>query len=397
MNIYTRSRSPRRWATFIVALIFVFELPTPAFASTEPCATPKPLADGWNVVTPQAAGFDASMLCALLTEIAIGDANIHSIVIERRGQLLADLYRIGRDISINSMYGLWRPFAPKVAFDPTMLHDTRSVSKSVVSLLLGIAIEQGKIKALSTPVLDFYPEFAHLRTPERSAITLAHLLTMTSGLQWDEGSLPSDETQLFWKRSLVEFVMSRPIANPPGERFHYNSGGTAVLADILVRVTGTTLKTLAQTQLFEPLGITNWEWVTDFHHRELAFTGLRLRPRDMAKLGRLLLNYGQWQGKQIVPSQWIAASMRAHVATEWPRQAGAAYPSHYGYQWWVGTVDWRGKPIAWAAAFGNGGQRIFVLPELDITVVVTAGDYGSAPIAMQLNQWLTRIVAAVRE
>ena len=292
---------------------------------------------------------------------------------------------------------MWRPFASNVAFGPTTLHDARSVSKSVVSLLIGIALEQGTIKSVATPVLDFYPELGGLRTPERNAITLEHLLTMTSGLKWDEGSLPNDETRLFWKKSSAEFVLDRPLTDTPGQRFRYNSGGTALLADILVRVSGLSLTTLVRTQLFEPLGITDWEWVTDFQGRELAFTGLRIRPRDMTKLGRLALNRGHWQGTQIVPASWIAASTRGQISTGFPSRLGAAGPTHYGYQWRVGSVDWKGKPIAWAAAFGNGGQRIFIVPELDMTLVVTAGDYESEAIAVYVNQLMARVVATVRE
>jgi CubicO group peptidase (beta-lactamase class C family) len=389
------------WSAFLsVALSFFAAFSPLSFAADAPCAPPQPSADGWAVATPQASGFDASALCALLADVATGKENVHSVVVERRGRLVAELYRTGLDIPITSFYGLWRPFASDIAFGPTTLHDARSVSKSVVSLLIGIALErgtQGKIKNLTTPVLDFFPELARLRTPERAAITLEHALTMTSGLQWDEAALPNDETRLFWKKSIAEFVLDRPLVDAPGQRFHYNSGGTALLADILVRATGMPLKTLARTQLFEPLGITDWDWVTDFHGRELAFTGLRLRPRDMTKLGRLLLNRGQWQGRQIVSAQWIVASTRPNVAAGFPPRTGTANPSHYGYQWRVGSVDWKGRPLAWAAAFGNGGQRIFVVPELDLTLVVTAGDYGSASIVTYTNQLLARVVATVRD
>lgn len=391
-----RQRSSIQLTFLSLVLAATLGMSQMSLASDAPCATPKLLADGLQVSTAQAAGFDATSLCAQLTGAAVGTQNVHSVIVERSGKLLAEMYRTGPDISIRSMYGLWRPFPSNVAFGSASLHDARSISKSVVGLLIGIALEQGKIKTLATPVLDFYPELFRLRTAERNAITIEHLLTMTSGMQWDEASLPNDETRLFWKRSLAEFVLDRPLVDTPGQRFRYNSGGTAVLADILVRTTGASLKTLARTQLFEPLGITDWEWVADFQNRELAFTGLRMRPRDMVKLGRMALNRGQWQGRQIVPAQWIAASTRGQISTGFPSRLGPAGPTHYGYQWRVGSVDWKGKPMAWAAAFGNGGQRIFMVPELDLIIVVTAGDYESEAIAVHVNQLFARVVAAVR-
>lgn len=379
-----------------ISLCFGLIATAPTRAS-ECCAPPKQLADGWEVAAPQAAGFDTAALGALMNGVATGPDNIHSVLIERRGKLVAELYRKGPDLPINVMFGVWRPFAADVDFGPTTLHDTRSISKSVVSLLVGIAVQQGKIKSAATPVLDFYPEFAALRTPERSAITLEHLLTMTSGLEWDEAGLPNDETKLFWKSSPYEFVLSRPIASTPGKTFHYNSGGTAVLADVLVRSSGKSLTELVRTQLFEPLGITDWQWVADLHGRELAFTGLRMRPRDMLKLGRLVLDKGQWRGRQIVPAEWIAASTRPHIATGFRSPPDSSNPLQYGYQWWAGRTDWKGKQLAWSAGFGNGGQRIFTVPELDMTVVMTSGDYGSAQITQTVNRLFARVVATVRD
>ena len=163
-----------------------------------------------------------------------------------------------------------------------------------------------------------------------------------------------------------------------------------MLADILTRVTGTPLRDFARTALFEPLGITDWEWVADLHGRPMAFTGLRLRPRDMAKLGRLVLNHGQWRGRQLVPADWIAASLQPRISTGF----GGL---QYGYLWWTGTVAWKGQQLPWSAAFGNGGQRIFILPALDLTVVITSGAYGDGRAASRVNAYFRDIVAAVHD
>jgi CubicO group peptidase (beta-lactamase class C family) len=314
-----------------------------------------------------------------------GETNIHSVIIERHGHLVAEVYRRGKD---KSVYAL---FARDQDFGPTVLHDTRSVGKTVVSLLMGIAKQQGNIGELSTPALQFFPENGDLSTPQWAAITLVDFLSMSSGLEWSEGgSGRDDEHRLFWKWSPDRYVFSRPIAAPPGSHWNYNSGGVVVLADILTRATRMSLKDFVRTSLFEPLGIHDWEWTADLHGRPMAFTGLRMRPRDMAKLGRLVLDHGQWQGRQIVPADWIAASLQPRIDT------GIA-DFQYGYLWWLGPVDWHGKKLRWAAAFGNGGQRVIVVPELDLTVVITAGAYGDPQAAPRVHAFFKDIISTVNK
>lgn len=273
-------------------------------------AVPASLGDGWGRADPAVAGFDAAGLHSLLATMMNGETNLHSVIIERHGHLVAEVYRRGQDRSVYALFARQREFAP------TVLRDTRSVGESVVSLLLGIAIKQGKVGALSTPAIQFFPEDGDLATPGCQAITLADFLTMSSGLEWREGgSGRDDEHRLFWKWSPTRYVFSRAIADPPGSRWNYNSGGVAVLADLLARATHLSLKDFVREALFEPLGIHDWEWTADLHGRPMAFTGLRMRPRDMAKLGRLILNHGQWRGRQIVPEEWIATSLQPRIST----------------------------------------------------------------------------------
>ncbi len=346
-------------------------------------AVPKSLGDGWETEDLRTSGFDAPRLRRLLAGMMSGQTNLHGIIIERRGHLVAELYRRGKDSSVYFPIALNRDFGPDVR------HDTRSIGKSVIGLLFGIVQGQGKIGDLATPALDFYPENAELATAGRQAITLEHLLTMSSGLEWSEGGSGTDhEHRLYWKWSPYRYVFDRAVVAPPGSKFNYNSGGTAVLADILTRVTKTPLKELVRRQLFGPLGITDWEWVADLHGRPMAFVGLRLRPRDLAKLGRLIVNHGRWRDRQIVPEAWIEASFQPRIGT------GIA-DFQYGYQWWLGSIELHGRKIAWGAAFGNGGQRLFVVPELDLVVVVTAGAYGDPQIARQVDGFFKEIVATL--
>lgn len=371
-----------RGVAFLAGLTWPMAGQTPAVAFAQPAL----IADGWARATPASAGFDTVRLHALLERMVHQDPSLHSLIIERHGRLVAELYQRGKDESP------YIPFAYRRSFGPTVLHDTRSVGKSVVSLLVGIAQAQGKLGDLATPVLTYFPECADLATPERNGITLEHLLTMSSGLAWDEGSgFPDDENRLVWKGSPYRFVLSRPMRSTPGSTFSYHSGGTALLAEVLARSTGMTFKAFARQQLFEPLGITHWEWTGDLHGRTRVYDGLRLRPRDMAKLGRLVLDHGQWQGRALVPAEWIAASLRPRILTGFDGV-------HYGYQWWTGSVDWQGQSLRWGAAFGHGNQRVYVVHELDLTVVVTAGAYGEnlKTAARRVHGFFQDIIATVQ-
>jgi CubicO group peptidase (beta-lactamase class C family) len=361
------------------------------------CRTPQADFD-WPVSTPAASGFDATALCQALEQAAQSPANIHAVLVERHAKLVGELYRTGPDLPISFMYGLWHPFAADTAFDARTPHDVRSASKSIVGLLYGIALQQGKAPALETPVLNHYPALTGIDRSSHEAIQMRDLLTMSSGLDWQEwgrGTLDSDETALYWKSSLVQHLFDRKQAHPPGNTFNYNGGGTSALADVLVTQSGQSLITLARAQLFEPLGIRQWEWVTDLHDRPLAFSGLRMRPRDMLKIGRLINNKGQWHGRQIVPAAWVDESTRTQIDTHIDMLALSGEPVGYGYQWWTGQLRWKDKVLNWASAMGNGGQRIFVVPELDLSIVMTAGDYGTRPIHDIENMLISAIVDAV--
>jgi CubicO group peptidase (beta-lactamase class C family) len=345
----------------------------------------------------QAPGFDAPALSTVLNNAQNGDANIHSLVIERRGRMIAEIYRPGSDKTMMKRYGMGNPFASDIAFDADTLHDVRSVSKSVTALLFGLVKYEKILPPPETSVLSVYPDLADLATEARGRITFAHLLTMTSGLNWREwgrGFLTSDETSLLWKDDPVRFMLDRDQAAEPGAKFNYGGGHTAVLADTLVKKTGRPLAELARTELFEPLGITRWEWATDSKDRPLAHAGLRLTPRDMAKIGRLVLNKGLWNGKRVLSQSWIESSTRAHITTGIDIFSASGQTLDYGYQWWVGKTVLPNRSITWSAAVGNGGQRIYVVPELDMVVVTTAGDYGSLPIHKTIAQIFDAIVAA---
>jgi len=332
------------------------------------------------------AGFDAVHLCGVLKGFLTGAVNFHGLVIERHGVVVAQAYRRGKDESIYSL------MSRQTDFDASRRHDLRSISKSVTSLLWGIAQGRNQTPSLDTPVLPLFPELGTLQSQGRQSITIAHLLGMSSGLAWNEPNrynAGNDEGGLYWRSSQQRYLFDRPMLAQPGERFNYNGGGTAILARILADQTGMPLPEYARKNLFGPLGIDDWEWMNDLRGRPLAFSGLRMRPVDVARIGRMILRRGQWEGRQIVPAAWIDESLRPRLAT--------GDGLRYGYQWWSGSVEAAGRRYEWHAGFGNGGQRLYMVPALDLVVVMTAGDYNSPLIGPACGRLLKNIVETAAE
>ena len=299
-------------------------------------------------------------------ERAAGEADLHSVLVWRSGSMLIEHYRRSKDKPI----GDW--FAREVTFGPDVLHDMRSISKSVVALLVGQAVGRGEIDT-AAPVLDFYPALSDLRRDGREAIRISHLLDMASGLAWDEataayGTSENDETRLWWDPSPARYVLDRPLVAEPGTLWNYNGGHTRLLAEILEQRSGRSLLDLVRTDLFEPLGITRWEWRGGSPRRPLADGGLRLTPPDLLRLGQLVLAGGAWQAREVVPAVWVAASLQPSITI-------GKGPFRYGRHWWDGLLPHDGRDLAWTAGVGYGGQRLFVVPELDLAVVFTAGAY----------------------
>jgi CubicO group peptidase (beta-lactamase class C family) len=253
----------------------------------------------------------------------------------------------------------------------------RSVSKSVTSLLVGIAIERKLIAGVDEPVIGFFPEYSGLKTPGWDGITLRHLLTMSSGIKWDENrqwSDPaSDEPHLGSESDPVGYVLAKPIAVPPDTIWNYNGGGSDLFGNIIERVSGKSLDDFAREALFAPLGIIDWQWQKYDNGRFSAAAGLRLRPRDAARIGQLVLDHGVWNGRQIVPAAWVAQSVAPRFQTI--GYFGGLF--FYGYQWWLGRTLTQEKEVTWIAAVGLGGQRIFIVPDLELVVMTTSGLYTS--------------------
>ena len=343
-----------------LAAVWIAPSPTAFKPSLLSCADAVERADGWAVGRLPAG--TAERVCAQVQRQIDAGTNLHAVLIEQGGRLRLEAYAHGVDRPINAFLPRLRHFGAGAA------HDLRSISKSVLGLLVLIAHSEGSLPSLERPVLDYFPEYADLRSGPLDALQLIHLLNMSAGLAWDESgsyaSLANSETRMRLSRDPLRHVLTRPRLAAPGERFLYSGGNSAVLAEVLERATGQPLGAFAQAKLFAPLGITQSEWVSDRHGKALAYSGLRMSARDLARIGRLLLDDGRWQGHALLPE--------GAVRTLFEPQIDADDGLRYSDQWWLSPVN--AEP-AWSAAFGNGGQRLYVLPALDMSVVIFAGDY----------------------
>ena len=352
-------------ASTLAAFILAASI-APALADS--CDPPKTIGDGWTIATPDEVGLDGSTLCGLDKFLEQWPKrNIHAVVVVRHGKLVFERYYSGED-------DRWVLTSGVTHFSPTEKHDLRSISKSVTSLLVGIAAGEGKFPPLDSPVIDFFPEYASLRTTENARITFRHLLTMSHGWRWDENipwNNPAHNERLMLEaKDPYRYVLEQPVALPPGLLFNYSGGATTLLAGALAKATGQRIDAYAQEKLFAPLGIMDFEWLNFTGSSEIAaFGALRLRPRDLAKIGQLVISGGLWDGKRVVPEAWVAESTKPRLNTD-----GVLY---YGYQWWLGRSLLRGRDLIWTAGIGNGGQRLYVVPERDLIVAINAAHYGS--------------------
>lgn len=331
---------------------------------------PEPGDDGWTVAAPEAAGLDPALLAGLAPQFeAWPEAKLHAVLIARRGRLAYERYFTGSDQR-------WGQPLGRVSYRADLRHDLRSVTKSIVGLLAGIGVERGWLPDLDAPVFGFFPEHAGLRTPQKDAIVLRHLLTMSAGLAWNEdlpyGDPGNSERQMSVAPDRSGFVLGQPLVRPPGAVWRYNGGLTWLLAEVLARSGGAPVEALAQEALFAPLGIADLEWVRYADGAANPVSGLRLRPRDLLKIGQCVLDGGLWQDHRVVPQGWVAESLTPQINGQ-----GLYF---YGYHWWLGRSLVRRREILWAAATGWGGQRLYIVPALDLVVAVLAGLYDDPPL-----------------
>ena len=295
-------------------------------------------------------------------------SGLDALLVSRRGRLLFEYYGEGEAEN-------WGKPLGKVTFGPTVLHDLRSVTKSIVDLLYGIALADGKVPAPESRLYEQFPEYPDLASqPGRERITVAHALSMTMGLEWDELTYPygdprNSENRMAEAPDRYRYILSLPIVEAPGVKWTYFGGATELLGRLIAKGTGQTLVDYARRALFDPLGLEPTEWSVDARGEPRAASGGRMRPPDLLRIGQMVLANGAWQGKQIVPADWLKRSTTPAVTIEGTRR--------YGWHWYLGElpIGTPRRPEPTINAIGWGGQRLFLVPALDLAVAMNAGNY----------------------
>ena len=300
---------------------------------------------GWRTSPPEKQGMDSEKLANMMEKTLEEKYKIDSITIVRNGYIVLDAY-----------------FYP---FKKDAKHIIHSCTKSITSAAFGIAMDQGYIKNINQPVLDIFPEkqFANVNA-DKKAITLKNLLTMASGLKTEDSYLYRWKglNEMVQQEDWVQYVLDRPMMEKPGTRFEYSNCVTFLLSAIIQKATKQKTVDFIRQHLFQNLGITDVTWVASLNGVSAGYGGMWLNPHDMAKIGWLYLNNGQWDGRQVISKKWVADSTG--------KQINATLYDGYGYQWWV-SYD------KFYAAVGHRGQFIYVLPRQNMVVVFTSSLKGA--------------------
>jgi CubicO group peptidase (beta-lactamase class C family) len=296
-------------------------------------------------------------------------SGLHALLVSQGGKLVFEHYGRGED------WARGRPLGT-VAFAADVVHDLRSVSKSVVGLAYGVALAAGKVPPPEARLYEQFPEYADLAgQPGRDLLTIHHVLSMTLGLQWDEITIPygnpgNSEDAMDAAADRFHFILERPIVAEPGAKWTYCGGATALLGRLIAKGTGEDLPTYCRRVLFDPLQFGAFEWHRDRRGDPIAASGLRLLPRDLVKIGQLMLAGGAWDGREIVPGDWVKRVTTPVVSIDQERS--------YGYQWYMGDASVGTPPRSehWFGGNGWGGQRLYAFPARDLVVVIHCGNYG---------------------
>lgn len=350
---------------------------------------PDRLEDGWPVSTLRVEGLDPEPIGKMIRAVEAGDyTKLDGILIARNGKLVLEAYFNG--------------------FDRDARHNIKSAFKSITSALVGIAVEKRLIADVNQPIANFFPDhWPHIRddTDSKQRITLAHLLTMTSGF----AKTPGLDGSADW----VKFSLDQPMAGEPGTQYAYSDANPILVGGAIAQAAGEPVTEFAKKHLFNPLGITDYCWSLTPTGQAMTDGSFFMRPRDMLKFGQLYLDHGVWRGRRIISERWVTESTLKYVEfgrialERWGTSPPAAqadivqpYPSWsmlsrrgYGYYWWnVGAQPGNDSRYDVYYANGDGGQKIFNLPNLDLVVVVTGSHYGKPAGSEQSWEILHRFV-----
>ena len=393
----------RHFTSYIKYLIFCTALTLLVFGCRSDLSgqysytIPEETQDGISTSSISETSLDTALIFKALEKVISGKFDeVHSVLIYKGDKLVVEEYFKGHKYQ-------WD--APKhlgtfVQWDREMLHRIMSDSKSVTSALVGIAIDQGYIKSVNQSIFDYLPDHQHLKKDGKELITIEHLLTMTSGLEWNGWEVPysSPENPIisiwFSDKDPVSFILEGKLIHQPGTHYSYYGGCQILLGEIIRNASKLDIPEFSKTYLFDPLEIEDFEWAVKFENGVYeAAGGLKLTPRAMLKIGILFLNHGRWNGKQIIPESWVEKS-----ATPYGNNLNIKVPGErswrhgYTYSWWTRTFEKEDIDIFFAE--GLGGQNIMIVPEADMVVVFTGGNYTIVPPPRKLMD--KYIIPAIR-
>lgn len=340
-------------------------------AGAQGYAVPEALDDGWPTAALEAVGLAREPVVEMLRRLDAGEpSGVDGVVVARRGRLVIERYfgDYGRD-------------------DP---HPLRSATKSVVAILVGIAIDRGWIAGVDAEVLAFFPEYDTLLYPDpaKRAIAIEHLLTMSSGLECDDFNEFSagNEERMYLRDDWIKFTLDLPLSqSAAGERWSYCTGGVMTLGGVLHNATGKTPAILSRELLFAPLGIDDFTWGEPTRRGRTNVCGdLALRPRDLAKIGQLVLDGGIWRGQRVVSEAWIRAMTSRRIGRDnnfFLEAVAVPEDTGYGYLWWHDRWRIGERSVEVVYATGAGGQKLFVFPGLEMVVAMTGSNFTSGDLA----------------
>jgi CubicO group peptidase (beta-lactamase class C family) len=387
------------------AVAFVFTLIAGAASAQTTWPT-----KGWPTATPQAVGLNATVLDSLDREIAAGAyGNVDRMLVVRHGKVAFDKSyphdydRIYADsVHVNGALNPHDETGPFNYYNPWWhpyyrrgdLHTLQSVTKTITSAIIGVAVTRGDFPSLDTPVLSFFDVTKVANVDDRKRrMTIRHLLTMTAGFDWNE-SLPYADPRntaigLEESDDWVKYTIDRPMSEDPGTRWNYNSGASALLAYVFRKATKTDIEEYAARNLFAPLGITQWHWKRAPNGLIDTEGGLYLEARDLAKVWYLFLKNGMWDGRQVVSADWVKTSVAPAIAV-------AVVPNapKYGLKWWLYPDPRDSTKFVWGGS-GFGGQVPMTFPQDDMVVVFNGWNILPGRPSLPRGQVTARLVKAI--
>lgn len=333
-----------------------------------------PAQGDWPIAQPAEAGFNPALVAETIAFIEADEHNdFSSLVVTRNGSLVIDQYFNGHG--------------------PDSLRDMRSAGKSITSALVGIAIKEGFISDVNAPAIPLFPSYSPVTNdgPDKQAITIKHLLTMTSGIHADadDESSPGYELHMELADDWVRFVVDLPMMRAPDTGWTYSSASSFLAGAAVEATSGVTLAAFAEKWLFGPLDIEDYYWAQTPSGRTVGQGNLYMRARDMAKIGQLYLNGGQWKGKQVLTEDWVKSSIEPLYPVPWNGYDG------YGYSWYTHTLDINGRAFNYFFASGNGGNKIYVFPDEQMVVIIQSAAYNTRHGQRRSLEILRRVLAAV--